>query len=311
MIKTPLLYRIMLFVLLFVLISGVTGSWLIAQKKLLFPFHFGIYGSAGKVILFSIISFLLLTKDRILGIALDRPTWRNFLWGASIVVNVGLFFFFAPGLIGSSQFSDAPVLSLLTHATLWGAGMSIVLAVFGWKYMFQVWDRFRKELVISLSLAIGFYFSFQYIFKLWPYLSGVVLVAVSNMLMLTGFQVQIIRPLTLLVPGFAVTIGEYCSGIESMFLISVLYIMIGCIEWQKLRFKRYFLLFPLLLIGMFGLNIIRVYGIILAGVWISPEIAAKLFHTYLGMILFMVYFVIFLTWAYPSLLQPKPGKEQI
>lgn len=311
--RIPLLQRIFLFVIVFVFISGVSGSWLISQKTLLFPFYFSIYGSAGKVILFSIVSFLMLTKDRVLKLKITQFAYFNFIALCTSLLSLILFFIFAQSLIPHAKFSDVPLISLLAHSMLWLSGLTATIAVFGWKVITQVRKEFRKELLISSIIAIVFYFSFSSIFKLWPYLSGIVLVVVSKMLSLTVSQVIIIRPLTLQLPNFAVTIGEYCSGIESLFLISVLYVMIGCLERNRLRMSRYFLLFPLLLCGMFVLNIVRVYLIIQAGIWISPQIAAKLFHTYLGMILFMVYFFFFWKWSAPILLKstiPK-GKGKL
>lgn len=300
-----LLTRTAIFVLLFLVVSGITGSWLISKKSLLYPFYFSIYGGAGKVILFSLVSFFLLVKDNIFSLPVFKISRTQYAWLAAIPFFMIVFFYTTSQLLAYEKFSDVRVLSFISHGSLWAAGVSILLGVYGWQFLVQLKKTFFIQGVVSVVLALGIYFSFDFVFDLWPYLSKIVLWAVAALLQFTFESVTVIRPLTLYVQGFGVTIGEYCSGIESLFLISVLYILMGCIEWTKLRKIRYFLYFPPLLIGMFMLNILRVYGIILAGVWISPEIAAKLFHTYLGMVLFLGYFLVFLSWAYPKLIIPK------
>lgn len=300
--QKPLVLRVLLFIVCFVVLSGGVGSWIVNNKKLLFEFHFWIYGGAGKVILFGLVSFLLQTRDKILSIPVRRVSKRNVVFGLSVIANVLLFFLASGYLLEHHTFSEAPALSLATHATVLMVGGSLVLALFGGEFLIKVMTRFRKEFFISFALSISFYFAFSFIFGLWPYLSGAVLFAVVKMLNLTFDTVKVVPPLTIQIPQFAVTIGQYCSGIESLFLISILYLLIGHIEWPRLRKSRYFLYFPPLLIGMFLLNIVRVYLIIIAGVLTTPELAARLFHTYLGMLLFMGYFFIFWKYAKTQLL---------
>jgi exosortase/archaeosortase family protein len=46
-------------------------------------------------------------------------------------------------------------------------------------------------------------------------------------------------------------------------------------------------------IGLFLVNILRVYLLIVIGASISPDLALTLFHTYAGIILFIIYFLLF------------------
>lgn len=303
--RSPLLHRIILFIFVFVVISGLSGSWLISKHTLLFPFHFWIYGSAGKVLLFGMVAFLILAKDKVFKIPTDKLSTKSVQYGIGSAVSLGVFFVLATRLLSYSTFADAPVSAVATHLMLWVSGICAALAVFGFQYIKKVLQECWREFLVSFILATIFYFAFSTIFKLWPYLSNIVLWAVTGMLRLTYSNVTVIPPLTIQLPQFSVTVGEYCSGIESLFLITTLYILIGCMEWKRLRKSQFFLYYCPLILGMFVLNIVRVYGIIQAGIWISPEVAAKLFHTYLGMILFMLYFFIFLKYALPKLLKPN------
>lgn len=311
LIKSRFIQRVIGFVIAFVAISGISGSWLISTNRLLFEFHFDIYGSAGKAILFGVVVFFLLTRDRIT--QLDISAWKptNFIFCGLSLISLGLFFFGASQLLQYQAATQAPLLTIFTHSMLWLSGLSITIGIFGTEFIRQLWQKCRSELLVTAGLSTIFYFLFGFIFQLWPYLSKIVLWAVLGLLHLTEPSVKVVPPLTLQLPEFAITIGEYCSGIESLFLITTLYLLIGCLEWRRLRKIAFLLHYFPLIIGMFGLNIVRVYVIIQAGVLFNPEIAAKLFHTYLGMILFMVYFFLFWTWSAPNVIQkPKPTGEE-
>lgn len=311
--KSALFQRVALFILAFVVLSGLSGSWLISTNRLLFPFHFDIYGSAGKSLLFGIVVFFLLTKERTLSIPV--PKWGRWNWGLGglSVVLLGAFFGLANQLLQFKTASEAPVLTALTHLSLLGSGAAVTAGIFGVGFLREVWRRCRNEVLVTGALATAFYFLFGFIFQLWPYLSKIVLWAVLGLLQFSHPTAKVMPPLTIQLPQFAITIGEYCSGIESLFLITTLYLLIGCLEWHKLHKTVFFLHYFPLIIGMFALNILRVYVIIQAGVFFGPQIAAKLFHTYLGMILFMSYFLLFWKWAAPIVLQrtAPAGKENI
>jgi len=311
--KNRVIQRVILFIVAFVIISGLSGSWIISTRQLLFPFYFSIYGSAGKSLLFGVVTFLLLTKDRILFLHVDKWRKRNALMAGVSVASLAAFFFFAEQLLSYKKFADVPITALASHIGLIASGLFITVAIFGLPFFRTLLQKFWKETAISITLGTIFYFLFGWIFMLWPYLSNIVLVAVAYLLHFSFPNIVIVPPLTIHLPHFAVTVGEYCSGIESLFLITVLYVLIGCVERERIRVKQYLLLFLPLIIGMFTLNILRVYVIILSGVWLGPEIAAKLFHTYLGMILFMSYFFIYWNMAAPIIIQTrqKTGKERV
>lgn len=305
--RTPLVQRTFLFIVVFLFISGLSGSWVISTQRLLFQFHFDIYGSAGKSLLFGMIVFFLLTKDRVL--QLDVKAWKpinTLLCGLSLVL-LGIFFFFATQLMGYTSALQVPVLTAVTHIVLLSSVAAAALGIFGRHFFLSLGKMCKKELIATVILATLFYFLFGMIFSLWPYLSKIVLWAVLGLLQFTNPGAKVVPPLTIQLPQFAITIGEYCSGIESLFLITTLYVLIGCLEWNKLHKNVFFLHFFPLIIGMFMLNIVRVFVIIQAGVFFGPQIAAKLFHTYLGMLLFMSYFLVYWKWSAPIILR-KPAK---
>jgi exosortase/archaeosortase family protein len=113
---------------------------------------------------------------------------------------------------------------------------------------------------------------------------------------------MILPPRTLLFNKFGINIIEYCSGIESIALFTGLYALIGVLDWQRFNHKRVIYIFPIGLIILFLFNILRVFVLILGGYYINPSIAFSLFHTYAGMVFFILYSIIFWAVSYKSLL---------
>ena len=93
--------------------------------------------------------------------------------------------------------------------------------------------------------------------------------------------------------GFRVAIDSPCSGIESMFLFTMLYLFITCFDWKVLNKKKLAIMFIPGLLSVFALNILRIYLLILIGEGISVNLALGLFHTNASWIFFMAYFILF------------------
>ena len=125
-----------------------------------------------------------------------------------------------------------------------------------------------------------------------------VLRAVYFLFSLTFQPVVRIPPRALFVKNFVVSIEEACSGVDSLFLFRTLYICIGTIDWKKFNKLKLILMFFPAVMGLFLVNILRVYLLILIGVLTNPQVTIQLFHTYLGMILFIIYFTIFWRFTY-------------
>ncbi len=69
-------------------------------------------------------------------------------------------------------------------------------------------------------------------------------------------------------------------------------------EWKKVNLTKAAGAYLPLAIGLYLVNILRVYLLVLIGVLWSPVVAVKLFHTYAGMVFFIVYFLGFYKYIY-------------
>ncbi len=257
----------------------------------------------GKMVLFSAIAFFILTRDTIFDIKNFKYKKQNLIFIFLSFATIPFFFSVAGQLLLEKGFNSNLPLSTFTHFLAILIPILLVIGVFGIEFIKYFVQKYKKVIIICLSISIVFYFAIFQVWRLWPYFSGVVLKGVSFLLSLHSFPVREIGYLTLMVDDFAVRIEQACSGVESIFLFSVLYILIALVEWKRFDRKRLILAFVPALIGLFIVNIMRVYLLILVGVYFSPQIMLKLFHTYLGMVLFMIYFGAFWAIFYKRLLK--------
>lgn len=292
-----LLLRTVIFIGLFVLTTGIIGPWVIGTK-LLYGFQFFIYGNLGKLVIFSAIIFLLLIRDKLGTLKLERFNPKNFFYIVPAVLLIPVFFLLSNKLLTYISFTQNIFLFLLTHIVLISIPLLFFLGVFGMKFTRMLIKIFRKELLICVGLSGVLFVAIFQVWKLWPFFSNLVLQVQYFIFSKLYDNVAIIPPRGLFVNTFAVEIAEACSGLESIFLFTVLYIFISVLDWKKLILKRVLLLFPLLLAGLVIVNIVRVFVLILVGVLINPQIMAALFHTYLGLLLFVAYFLLFMRFGY-------------
>ena len=105
--------------------------------------------------------------------------------------------------------------------------------------------------------------------------------------------------------GFSVLIGSPCSGIDGMTLFTTLYVLIIAFDWKNVNKLKALIFLPFGTLGMFCMNTLRVYLLLIVGVLYSKEFAIGAFHSNIGWILFLCYFLSFLYLMYPHLLIKK------
>ena len=301
---TPLLGRVIVFLCLFLVITGLSGPRII-DNDIMSRDGFAYYGGIGKALIFGVIAFVLLARRTKAKVSL-RP-WRpallgwlgvallSFMWGWSSIDSL---------LVGERT----PLTLLGAHGGLLGSLVFAALSCFGLPNIQTLFSRYQQEIVRALGMAVAFYIFLLVVYALWQPLASVVLFCVNSLLGVTGLQATILPPHTLMFDQFGITIAEFCSGVESIALFTSLYAVVGLLDWHRLNKRRYFMVFPFALLVLFGLNIVRVYGLIMAGYHIDPGIAFSLFHTYAGMVFFILYSAAFWVVAYKHLLN-KPTTE--
>jgi exosortase/archaeosortase family protein len=297
------LLKFLLFAVLFIVASGITGSWVVSNN-LLYGFNFFIYGNLGKMVLISIIVFGLLIRKRLKNLEdLPKPKTDTSLLILSFLF-IPTFFLFGNSLLKFNSFSTNIPLSLLTHGILILIPSLLLLGVFGFKFLISFVKQFSKEILICLGIAIVYDVAIFQVWKLWPIFSDGVLQSVHFLLSLTSSSVKVVEPRIIIVNNFAVSIEQACSGLDSLFLFSSLYLLIALLDFKEFNKIKLVIMAIPAVIGLYLVNILRVYLLIIIGAYISRDLSTKLFHTYLGMVLFIIFFFVFWKLFYSWMKKP-------
>lgn len=305
--KNPsLLWRIFSFAVLFVAISGVLGPRII-NHSLVGQFGFVVYGGSGKALVFALIAFCMLTYRKRLKLKLEPWTYKNVLW---LLLSAGGFLL-AWLAITQLQHGAAGVLwPVLAHIGIVVTVAAAFLAALGWATLQEFWSKYRKELLWSLGIGVGFFVFLEAVYAAWSVLSTGVLHVVYWLLQVSGLPTATVPPYVLVLGDFGVEISKYCSGIESIALFTGFYIIVGLLDWQRLDHRKYVLLFLPGLMLVLACNVVRIYLLMLVGYYINPNLALQLFHTYAGMVFFIIATGIFWLISYKWMLRPKQTSAQ-
>jgi exosortase/archaeosortase family protein len=179
---------------------------------------------------------------------------------------------------------------------------TLFLAIFGFDTIVFFYKKLKTQITISAVYSLAFFEIINIFQKAWPYFSRIIVEAIAFLLRLSSFSV--VKDLSnmespgLLVNGLNILIGKGCSGIDSQMLFIFLYSILIFVDWTEINKKKAFLLFIPGLIGMFCVNILRIYLLFLMALLVSIDFALSAFHSNIGWILFVLYFVAFEYFTY-------------
>lgn len=286
--------------------SGLIGPRIIGSG-ILYRGHFDIYGGLGKALLFGVLALALLIRHH--GYTLRLPDWKP--WQAGWLVTSVAAFAGAWVVIGKLIAGAGGWYIPAAHALLIASIICATLGCLGLATVKMLAHSYKRHIGLSLALAVAFYLFLLAVYAAWQPLSTVVLHSVHWLFSLAGLHSEIIPPRSLLFDKFGIEIAQYCSGIESIALFTGLYALIALLDWDKLNHRKLFQIFLPALVLLFACNILRVFVLIAAGYYINPHIAFSLFHTYAGMVFFIIYSGIFWGLAYKWLLVGRKDKKEL
>ncbi len=276
-----------------ILISLFYGS-VVVGGPVLYGLGFATYGGFGYIALGLAVFFVIALRETLselqitpklapLGIFLGLVFAAAF-WSAVRYLNAD------PALVYLHPLS----IGVPMHLLFWiGFGL-LAYGFFGRDFIHSFAVQFRKPLLLCLLLGAALYASMNLVLRAWPVLSfGVSRLVYWLTIVFPGDSV-LIPPMTLRVQEFGVLIGEACSGVFSIFLFSALFGMLIALDWRKTIAWRAVVLFIFAMVGLFLVNVLRVYLIVLVGALYDPELAVGLFHSYVGSVLFLIFFVLFI-----------------
>lgn len=282
------LIKTAIFVAAFILISMLIGQKIVASS-LLMDFKIFIYGGLGKILLFSILGFILLYRDKLLKIKNYKFKKTNIPYLIISLLTTISFYILE---LNIDKIKINIINTILIHTLFLSIFISLIIGIFGIQFIKTFYKQYKKELRIFLAFGIITYSLMNLVWNLWPYLSRIVTKVSQYLLSFLG-PTSTIDTYTIIHKGFIVKIGEACSGIYSIFIFSALYLLAILLDWKKLNKIKAMLTFIPALIGAFLVNILRVFLLMVIGANYSREIAVGLYHSYTGMIFFLIYFAIF------------------
>jgi len=177
--------------------------------------------------------------------------------------------------------------------TLAAAFIFFAIAVFGLDYLKRFIKNFKKELVIAAIITIILYFLLILFQNQWLFFSrGVsnILYELLSLFYPVNYYIEEVTPV-LSIASFGVFIGPPCSGIDSMFLFTAFFAALFALDHKRINKAWYALMFVMGFIGVYFVNVLRLFLLIVSGVEISPKFAVGLFHTNAGWVLFIIYFL--------------------
>lgn len=250
-----------------------------------------------KVLALAILFFALYYRERIARVKHEKQDF----WVSSAFISGGFLFVVAyyalRYLANLHGITSGWQLLLVMLASAFSLALSFscfAVGVFSWPYLRRLYASFRKELWVACALSVLAYALLMLFQGLWPLFSY----AISRLLfvMFSPFyatHLEFDASPVLTVDSFTVSIGPPCSGIESLFLFAAFSLGVYALDHRRLK-KGWFLFSSLLgLVGIYFVNVARLFLLVLTGIYVSPSFAVGMFHTNVGWILFAIYFMIY------------------
>lgn len=289
-----LLIKISIFIVLFVIISFIIGQKIVASN-LLYGFKIFIYGGMGKILLFSIVGFTLVYREKLKSLKNYKQELKDKIFLILSFLSAVAFYILE---LNIEKINITLINIVLIHFLFLSIFIFLTFGVFSFNFIRDFIVKFKKELTYFLIFGVVVYSLMYLVWDLWPYLSMVILKIVYFLLKEITPSVRIIPRDMLVVKDFAVIVGEACSGIYSIFIFSSIYLFIVFLDWKKMNKTKALWVFLPAVIGAFFVNVFRVFLLMIIGGYYSKTIALGLYHSYTGMIFFLIYFTIFWLLAY-------------
>jgi exosortase/archaeosortase family protein len=262
---------------------------------------------------FAVVAFIIWNRKTLKELsASTRSTTETIIFsGLSLLFIVG-HYTLKYGIVHSGAEASL-LLGFIKYIFLLGFFIMLAYACYTRHFLHTFFAHYKKSIGLFSLVAIAYFFLIQIFQLIWYKLSFFVASSVRFFLSLT-FDVVYFSPGShvsgpkLGIQGFLVSISDACSGIDSLLLFLSLYSLLFILDWRRMHIKRMLILFIPGIIGTILYNILRIYSLILVGVFYDPQFAVDAFHTNAGWILFLIFFFIF--WHFGSKwVYKKTGKE--
>lgn len=222
----------------------------------------------------------------------------------SLVFAFGLFFL--PATI--FHFRQDILVMLFEYTLGFLSGFALFILFFGISFF----KRFFHEIVFLVLILIPLKLSPILVDQFWKYFSTVTLWGLKPLLSLTQVSHSInTSTYNVSLLDFRVLIGPSCAGVHSLVAFVLLFVFTLFLMLQKnykMRGLFVALMFFLGLLAVFILNSIRVFLILLVGAYYSKDFAINAFHNNIGATLFLIFFMLYITFFLKKAIKQAPKK---
>ena len=266
------------------------------EKEIIMPEYIE-YDEIAHILVFSAIAFFLLAKDRLKNIKNFKTDLKQTLIFALSTIAVFILFkkFTEFSLAKKALEYYWPMLVLKYLIPLIFI-LFLILTVFNLEFIKDFYNKFNKLIFSALGLGIIFKYLTLAFQQSNLFFSNAVAKAVLFLLNINikeAFLKYKIGYPILVTPAFESMLDKPCSGIEGLALFLGLFMIAWLMDYKIIVKTKALIAIPLGLMGSFILNIFRVYILFLIGIFISPSFAVGFFHSNVGWVLFVLYFLIF------------------
>jgi exosortase/archaeosortase family protein len=262
--------------------------------------------SITNALIFGVVVFLILTYKQIFNIK-DFKIQKNQAWFFLLAIVFIIIHYYYKFLINRNLefFSQLPMFwAIVKTFTQILFACALFVGVFGLEFTKYVFNKFRKQIIITSLITLCFFILMIFIQNLWSYFSNIISEILYRIFSLFFDNVTykpFVSSFTMTEGGgpllginnFRAIVGKPCSGIDSFLLFTSLYSLLFVLDYKRLKKPLTIALFFVGVIGMFLTNVLRIMLLFIIGAYYDQEFAIGLFHTNAGWILFIVYFFIF------------------
>ncbi len=172
--------------------------------------------------------------------------------------------------------------------------------------------KFRYEIVLMIFLMFFLEAAEIITEKYWQYSSIIIFRALEVIIPNLGMPYEL-NPNTYLISlnKFRIMIGAPCAGLQSLaaftllFSFTVLLLRKRAVNYSGTAAVLWYLIG---FVTVYLLNCLRVLLILLVGALYDPDLAINAFHSAIGSIIFLLFFVVFIRVSLPRIAQPSDRK---
>lgn len=191
----------------------------------------------------------------------------------------------------------------------WLREFALFIAFFGRPFV----KKFRYEIVLMIFLMFFLEAAEIITEKYWKFSSIIILRALEVVMPFLRMPFEVNANTYLIsLNNFRIMIGAPCAGLQSLAAFTLLYSF--TILLLRKRAVRYsgtaaVLWYLIGFVTVYILNCLRVLLILLVGALYDPELAINAFHSAIGSIIFLLFFVVFIRVSLPRIMQKPIGSS--